>query len=287
MRHFSLIQLSPLAAACGIILATVAVSAPARAQARLDARYTASLAGLPIGKGAYVIDIASDRYTAAASGKTTGLLRVFASGHGTSASRGHVVGGLPVATSYAASITSKKNINEVRMTLANGDVRQFEASPPLSHDPKRVPLTDAHRHNIIDPMTASLLGVPGHGSTVKPEACKRSLAVFDGRLRFNLALSYKRMEQVKADKGYAGPVVVCGVSFSPVAGHIRNRAAFKYLAHLHTIEVWFAPITGTRVLVPFRIAVPTPLGLGVVQATQFVSIVQRAARSTTTSASAQ
>ena len=30
----------------------------------------------------------------------------------------------------------------------------------------------------------------------------------------------------------------------------------------------------TRVLVPFRFAIPTPLGLGVLQAKQFVSVAQ-------------
>jgi len=253
-----------------------ALFAPAHAQGKLDARFTASLAGLPIGKGAWVIDISGNQYTAAASGKTTGLMRVFASGHGTSASRGHIIGGLPVPASYAASISSRKKTDEVRMTLANGNVRDFAASPPPSPHAERVPLSARHRHGVIDPMTASLLRVPGNGNPVNPEACRRSVAVFDGRLRYNLSLSFKRMEKVKADKGYQGPVVVCAVYFSPVAGYIPDRPAIKYLKHLRDMEVWFAPVAGTRVLVPFRISIPTPLGLGVVQATQFVSVAQPA-----------
>ena len=39
------------------------------------------------------------------------------------------------------------------------------------------------------------------------------LPVFDGRRRYDLKLTFKRMDQVKADKGYAGPVAVCAVSF--------------------------------------------------------------------------
>jgi hypothetical protein len=31
------------------------------------------------------------------------------------------------------------------------------------------------------------------------------------------------------------------------------------------------PIAGTRVMVPFRVAIPTPLGTAALQATQFVS----------------
>ena len=50
----------------------------AHAQGKLDARYWASLAGVPIGRGAWVIEIGEDQFTAAASGMTAGLLRVFA-----------------------------------------------------------------------------------------------------------------------------------------------------------------------------------------------------------------
>jgi hypothetical protein len=45
---------------------------------------------------------------------------------------------------------------------------------------------------------------------------------------------------------------------------------------LGDIELWLAPIAGTRVMVPYRVSVPTPIGLGVMQATQFVSSPQPA-----------
>src|SRR3974390_985514 len=85
----------------------------AHAQGKLDARYTVTLAGVPIGKGAWVIDIADDQYTAAASGMTTGLLRVFASGQGSSASRGYVNRGNLIPASYASSITADKKTEEL------------------------------------------------------------------------------------------------------------------------------------------------------------------------------
>jgi hypothetical protein len=53
---------------------------------------------------------------------------------------------------------------------------------------------------------------------------------------------------------------------------VPDRAAIKYLIALRDAEVWLVPIAGTRVLVPFRFAMPTPLGLGVLQARQFVSV---------------
>jgi hypothetical protein len=41
------------------------------------------------------------------------------------------------------------------------------------------------------------------------------------------------------------------------------------------MEVWLAPIAGTRVLVPFRAQGPTPIGEAVMEATQFVTIAAR------------
>ena len=103
-------------------------------------------------------------------------------------------------------------------------------------------------------------------------SAQRSVSVFDGRLRYDLQLAYKRMEKVKADKGYAGPAVVCAVFFSPVAGFDPSRSAIKYLTKLRDIEIWLAPIAGTRVLVPYRVQGPTPVGQAVLEATQFVSV---------------
>src|SRR5262249_37491389 len=63
------------------ILAAALMLAPAIAcaETRLDARYAVTLAGVTIGKGAWIVDIGEDQYTAAASGATTGLIRLFAS----------------------------------------------------------------------------------------------------------------------------------------------------------------------------------------------------------------
>ena len=139
-------------------------------------------------------------------------------------------------------------------------------------DPERVPVTDAHFHGVSDPMTGSLLRVPGTGNPLVPQACQRTTPIFDGRMRYNLQFAYKRMEQVKTDKGYEGPVVVCAVYFVPVAGYIPHRSTIKYLASQRDMEVWLAPVGSTRVLVPYRISIPTPIGMGVMQATQFVSV---------------
>jgi Protein of unknown function (DUF3108) len=265
-----------------IVLSTLAIAltvadagqGPGFAQGKLDARYSVTLGGLPIGRGSWVIDIADDHFSAAASGATAGLMRVFASGQGQSAARGGVASGQLVPSTYASSIVTDQKFDEVRMVITSGTVREFVADPPTVPSPDRVPLTEAHRRGVSDPMTASLMRVPGNGDTVVPQACQRTLSIFDGRMRYDLKLAFKRLDQVKTEKGYQGPAAVCAVYFSPIAGHIPDRAALKYLMELRDIELWLAPIAGTRVMVPYRVSVPTPIGIGIMQATQFVSVPQ-------------
>jgi hypothetical protein len=246
--------------------------ASASAQGRLEARYTATIAGIPIGSGTWAIDVADAQYTAAASGSTSGLLRAFTGGQGDSTARGTLNGGRPLSSTYAVTISSRKKSDVIRFTIANGNVKDLQVDPPQDDDPERVPLTDAHQHGVFDPMTASMVRMPGSGDLLSSEACQRTMAVFDGRLRYDMQFAFKRMDKVKATKGYAGPVVVCSAYFIPVAGYIPSRAAIKYLAKQRDMEVWLAPIAGTRVLVPFRAQGPTPIGHAVLEAYEFVSV---------------
>lgn len=238
------------------------------AQGRLEARYAATLAGVKLGQGTWVIDVGDDQFTAAASGMTTGLARVFASGQGTGASRGAIKSNDLIPASYAATMTTGRKTDDVRISLNGGHVKDFEVNPPTPHVPTRVPVTEAHRRNVTDPMTASLVRVPGNGDLLAPDICKRHVPIFDGRMRYDLNFTFKRMERVKA-KGYEGTALVCTIYFAPLAGHVPDRAAVKYLIEQRDMEVWLVPIAGTRVLVPFRVVIPTPLGAGVLEATQF------------------
>jgi hypothetical protein len=254
----------------GALLLLVALPA-ASAQGRLDARYEATLAGIPVGKGAWTIEITDDQFTATASGGTAGLMKAFSGGSGTGASQGRVVGGALVATNYSASTSTAKKTEAIHMVLANGNVKEYGIEPEPPVDPNRIPLTEAHRRGVYDPMTGSMLHVPGTADPLSPEACHTGAAIFDGRMRYDLKLDFKRMETVKAENGYYGPVVVCAIYFSPVAGYIPDRPVIKYLAAQRNIEIAFAPVAGTRILVPFRMVIPTPLGKAMLEATQFIT----------------
>jgi len=243
----------------------------AGAQGKLDARYTATLAGVPIGEGTWLIDIGEKQFSAVASGMTTGLLRVFATGEGNAASRGIVRSNNLLPRVFVSTVTNDQRIQQMRIALSSGTVKELMVDPPTPPGPERIPVTEAHRRGVVDPISAALIRVSGSGDPVSPEACRRTIPIFDGRMRFDLQLRFKRIEQLRAQNGYQGPVVVCGVQFVPLAGYVPERPTIKYLIARQDIETSLAPIPGTRIVVPYRISVPTPLGQGVLEATEFIA----------------
>jgi hypothetical protein len=244
--------------------------AEARAQARLDASYEVSLSGITIGKGNWVIELGDDQYSAAAIGGSSGLLRAVSTGQGSGGSQGRIVKGQLQPASYTVTISTSNKTETIRMVLAGGNIKDFSIDPQPPEDPFRIPITDAHKRGVSDPMTASLVHVPGTADPVSADACTVTSAVFDGRMRYDLSLEFKRIEPIKVD-GYQGPAVVCAVYFAPVAGYNPERSAIKYLAAQRHMELWLAPIAGTRVLIPYRLTIPTPLGTGKLEATRLIS----------------
>src|SRR3954467_2813669 len=92
-----------LLAVVSLLLAALAPAGPAAAQGRLEARYEASLAGIPIGKGAWAIEIGDDQYSAAANGGTSGLMKTFAGLTGNGSSQGRIVNRLLAPATHSAS----------------------------------------------------------------------------------------------------------------------------------------------------------------------------------------
>ncbi len=237
--------------------------------AKLDATYEATLLGIPIGDVNWTIDFHDSRYSAAAHGSTAGLMLIFSRGYGTAEAEGSVAGKEPLASNFLINITHGAASQEVKILFKHGKASET-AAPPLKPNPQLVPLSEAYRTGVVDPMSALLVNVPGSGTTAGPAACARTIAVFDGRMRFNLKLAFKRIEQIQMSDGYQSSAAVCAIYFTPLAGYDPNRYAIKYLQAQRGMEIWLAPLSGTRLMVPYRFSIPTPIGVGILQATRFV-----------------
>jgi hypothetical protein len=256
-----------LAALAGVL----AMGAVAHAGGALEARYVVTFTGVPVGQGALVVEVTDDGYSAAGSAAVAGLLQAVTPGKGTAAARGSFTGVKLTPTSYSVSSESKDRTEEVRLAGASGVIRDLVVLPARRDPDDRVPLTDDHRVGVVDPMSASLMPVAVGGDLVGPEACDRTLPIYDGRQRYDLVLTFERTENVKEVKGYVGPAAVCRVTYRPIAGHRAGRKQVKELSENRDIFVWLAPIAGTRVLAPLKVNFGTKLGLFTVQATHFLT----------------
>src|SRR6516225_6495043 len=168
-------------------------------------------------------------------------------------------------------IVSNIETSDVTMALDEGNVKELAATPPPSSD--RVPVTNSNRQGIVDPLTALLFSADAAGEDLSPEACRHTLPIFDGHHRYDLKLRFKRMDKVTAEKGYAGPVVVCSVSYEPIAGHRANIPLIKYLSEGREMEIALAPIAGTHLLAPFRLSVVSTLANLMIEANRFETIM--------------
>jgi hypothetical protein len=257
--------------------AALALSGAAQAQGTLTASYTISVARIPVGKLAWSAEIGEDSYSISGSGEASGIASFLASGKGTLAAHGAVSEGRLSPAEFTSDITEDGGKLRQTMRLEQGNVTEVTVDPPATAaDPERVPLTAAHQQGVLDPLTAWL--VPAAGDGLGRETCARTLPVFDGQKRYDLKLAFKRMDTAKADKGYQGPALVCAVSFQPIAGHRPASSTVKFLTGVRDIELWLAPVAGTRLLAPIRVQVANMLGNIVVQAGEFQATAQSPVR---------
>jgi hypothetical protein len=244
-------------------------SGGACAQARLDARYVISFARITVGEGTWKINVTDSEYAMAVTGEASGIIRVVASGKGFVTARGLVRGGRLLPTGFASSITSDDGRSDVRMILEDENVKELTARLPPEEEKGRVPVGETDRHGIVDPLSGLVIAAAGRNEVVSAEACRRSLPIFDGLRRYDLRLSFKRLDAAKAEKGYQGPVVVCAIAFQAISGHRADSPLVKYLAGGRDMELWLAPIAGTRLLAPFRLSIAGMLGDMIIRADRF------------------
>jgi len=239
---------------------------------KLEARYSVSMTGIPVGKSAWTVNIGTDVYSASANGRAAGILSILMTADGVVETSGKIQNDRLVPMSFTSSVVEDGDKVDLRMTLDDGVGTAVEVNGPPP-GPDRVPITDGHRRAVVDPLTAMVIPNVGAGEVSAPRGCNRTLAIFDGRRRYDLLLSFNRIDHL-ADKEYEGAVLVCNVILRPIAGHRVNSAIMKYVAGRRDMEIGFAPIKGTRFLAPFRLSVPTLIGTMAIQATQFESSAQ-------------
>jgi hypothetical protein len=270
MFHSSVAQTTILASA--LALMTAALGDHAHAEGKLDASYTILFARIRVGDIAATGVFGESEYAISARGRAGGIVKVLVDGEASFSTHGTIKDGYPVPTIFTSKIVSDAETSDVTMVLDEGSVKELAAAAPPKSD--RVPVTQANRQGIVDPLTAMLFSAAAAGEGLSQDVCRHTLPIFDGQQRYDLKLAFKRMDKVTAEKGYAGPVVVCSVSYEPIAGHRASSPLVKYLSEGREMEMALAPVAGTRLLAPFRMLVVSALANLVIEANEFEATAQ-------------
>jgi len=234
----------------------------------LHAIYSVSLIGLPIGVAKVTANVTPTSYVVDATAKLSGLATLISNSHGASVGKGAIVSGHIAPASFATIATSYNVTRTIRMALAGNTVTGIDIQPPFDDRPDRVPLSEKDKRGVVDPVGAFIIPAPAGSPPTSPAACNRTIPVFDGYTRFDVALTYVGQRKVSA-KGYSGPVAICAARYVPIAGHRRDRPATKFMEENKDIEVWLAPVGDAKVLMPFRISLRTMVGTAVAEASEF------------------
>ena len=267
MPHLRAVQTFLLAAGSALASMMASVGDHAHAEGNLDASYTISFARVRVGDITATVAFGDSEYGISAHGRAGGVMKLLVNGEGSFTARGTIADGHAVPTRFTSKIASDVESLQVTMVLDKGTVKELAVAPPPG--PDRVPITAANRQGIVDPLSAMLFSAAAAGEALSQAACRRTLPIFDGHQRYDLKLAFKRMDEVTAEKGYAGPVVVCSVHYEPIAGHRASTRLVKYLSEGREMEMALAPVAGTPLLAPFRVSVLSVLADLVIEANRF------------------
>lgn len=259
----------------GLMAGALALKGPdARAasspvETRVTIHYVISMIGVSIGQMSWAIDLGAQNYRTSANGKASGALSMLVNGEGRVAAQG-TIGDKLSPTIYSSNLTEDGETSGLQMTFESGSVKTLRNDEPPKKN-GRIPVTEAHMRGVTDPLSGMLIAAPAGEASLTPAHCERVVPVFDGQRRYDLALSFKRMDRMKIERGYAGPVLVCAVVLHPIAGYRADSLLVKYVGGRAGMEIWFVPVENTHLMAPGRLVMPTLLGTLEIAADRFES----------------
>jgi hypothetical protein len=236
-------------------------------ESSLDTSYIISFARVRVGEITASLVLGNTEYKISTRGRAGSIVKVLLDGEGSFITQGTNVDGRLEPKSFNSKIVSNGGTSEVTMAFEGGRVKELAATALPGSD--RVPVTETNRQGVVDPLTAMLFLALGVSDQLSKEACRHTLPVFDGQQRYDLKLAFKRMDKAAAEKGYAGPVVVCSLRYEPIAGHSASNTLVKYVSEGREMELALAPIADTRWLAPIRFSIGSTIANLVIEASRF------------------
>jgi Protein of unknown function (DUF3108) len=224
----------------------------------VQAHYRLYFAGIDVGRLDINANTAGNSYSLSGSGKISLLLGTIAWSASSRVS-GVIDGDMPAPTNYAFDWRQNKKRGFIHIGFKDRVATEVAVKPPTRVKPDTVPLAPAHRTGALDPMSAVLMLTKADS---RPP-CDRRVRIFDGKQRYDLVLTPKRLTRLPSasGRGHTETAYVCRAMYEPVAGH-RDNADTKAYAAKRDVEVVLRRIPGSDMLIPYSVTVPTEWGTG-------------------------
>ena len=258
--HYGRNRLRTLATAAASASLTFAPSTQAADAwpATVEARYILRYNGIDVGHLAFTSDTTAKNYAITSTGEVS-LLFGAIKWTGASNVSGAIEKAAPVPQSYGFDWKKNSKGGIIRLGFTGRKATTVTVEPPSGAHPDTVALTDRHKADVLDPMSAIMALTKAN----LDETCDRRVQVFDGKQRFDIVLSYKRKTLIPAPKsgGASSVGFVCRAVYAPIAGHRANADTAAYAANTES-EVVLRRVGTSRVLIPHSVTVPTSWGTG-------------------------
>ena len=241
------------------LMAGVGCAATAHAEPwpnQVVATYRIEFNGFDIGQFEFSSNVAGAGYTLSGDARLSALLGAF-QWKGATRTSGTLTGDSPKPSGYTFDYAGTGKQGAIKMAFTGDTVTNLAVSPPQPVLPGTTQVTREHLKGVLDPLSAIM--AMARSDSANP--CGRRLAIFDGKQRFDLAMSYKRQERVSDARpsGQPGVAYVCKVRYLPIAGHKPNDET-RTLATTNEIEVALRPVPSANLFVPHHISLPTGAG---------------------------
>ena len=255
----------PARALALLTLGAALLSCPASAADRhaeawpsaVHARYRLKYNGIEVGKLEVSSKSNGKTYALSGSGKVSVLFGAI-TWSGASNVSGSLESGAPQPASYAFEWHNNKKGGAVQMRFKNATATDIAVTPPPEPHDDTVPLVPAHKEGAFDPVSAVMMLTRSD----ERAPCDRRVPIFDGKQRYDIVLTFKRMTRIASrDGGPSSIGYVCRAMYEPVAGHRANEATKTYAAN-RDVEVVMRHVPGTQLIVPYSVTIPTMWGTG-------------------------
>ncbi len=228
----------------------------------VSAVYRLSFNGFDVGVYRFDAHFAGKSYSAVGKTKISALYGVF-KWVGKFTGSGSLENSGPRPAAFEMRYKSQKKVTSVKIVFTDVGVSSVALVPNKKPSPAAIKLKPENLKNVFDPMAATIAMSDANPS----DACNRTIPVFDGKVRYDLRLSFKGREPIaeRQPSGQPKELIVCRVEYIPIAGH-KPKDFVKPWIDYNNLEIALRAVPKAGIYVPYRVKIPSSIGPAVMTA---------------------